>query len=198
MTVPPPRTDHKSPDSADVARVVSVARSARSARAARAGTHPTVVAIDGPAGSGKTSLATLVSERLGASLVHMDDLFPGWDGLAAAPALLAAQVLTPIHRGEPASYRRFDWEQYAFAEAVPVDAGAYLLVEGCGSSVGPARPLTEVRVWLEAPWEERRRRGIDRDGDMFAPHWERWARQEQELYAADDTAAHAHLRLVTG
>lgn len=153
-----------------------------------------VIAIDGPAGSGKSSLAALVAADLDqAPIVHMDDLFPGWDGLAASPALLAAQVLAPLVAGEPAGFRRFDWARDGFAEFVEIPKHDFLVVEGCGSSVGIARQYTDVRVWLEAELAERKRRGIARDGDMFAAHWDRWARQESELYADDATAGHAHL-----
>ena len=37
--------------------------------------QPYVIAIDGRCGSGKTTLATQLSERLGANLIHMDDFF---------------------------------------------------------------------------------------------------------------------------
>ncbi|WP_018155732.1 (d)CMP kinase [Demetria terragena] len=161
-------------------------------------TTVTIVAIDGPAGSGKTTLATVVADRLDqAPLIHMDDLFPGWDGLAAAPALLVAQVLAPIHRGEQPGYRRFDWLADQYAEHVALRGHEYLVVEGCASSVGIARPYATVRVWLDAHRDERMRRGLERDGEMFAPHWERWAAQERAIYAQDQTEQHAHLTFRT-
>jgi Holliday junction resolvasome RuvABC ATP-dependent DNA helicase subunit len=40
-----------------------------------------LVCIDGPAGSGKTTLGTLVAASVGAQLVHGDDLMAGWSGL---------------------------------------------------------------------------------------------------------------------
>ncbi len=40
-----------------------------------------LVCVDGPAGSGKTSLADAVARRTAAQVVHMDDLYGGWDGL---------------------------------------------------------------------------------------------------------------------
>ena len=44
-----------------------------------------VIAVDGPSGAGKTTLAARLSDALhGAPVVHMDDLYPGWDGLADA------------------------------------------------------------------------------------------------------------------
>ena len=40
---------------------------------------PSIIAIDGVAGSGKTTLATKLSEELSnAPVVHMDDLYNGW------------------------------------------------------------------------------------------------------------------------
>src|SRR6476661_4492660 len=43
-----------------------------------------LVAVDGPSGAGKTTLAAEVADALGAPTIHMDDLYPGWDGLAAS------------------------------------------------------------------------------------------------------------------
>ena len=40
-----------------------------------------LVCVDGPAGSGKTTLAEEVASLSGAPVIHMDDLFEGWDGL---------------------------------------------------------------------------------------------------------------------
>lgn len=190
-------SEHTGPDPSHVVAVVDRAHAVLGARPHRTG--PLVVAIDGPAGSGKSSLAEPVAAALGmVAVVHLDDIFPGWDGLAAAPALLAAQVLAPISRGEPASYRRWDWQADHYAEAVPVPASDILVVEGCGCSVGIARPYAEVRVWVEADHDTRMRRGLERDGDTFRPHWERWAAQERALFGADRTAEHATLRLRTG
>ncbi|OLT19069.1 hypothetical protein BJF86_01790 [Serinicoccus sp. CNJ-927] len=159
-----------------------------------------VVAIDGLSGSGKTSLATALARDLRAPLVQMDDLYPGWDGLAASPALLAEQVLEPLSRGERAAYRRWDWyaDRWA-AEPVPVvvEPGGVLVVEGCGSSVGPASEHADVRVWVEAEEGLRRRRGLARDRETFRPHWERWADQEQQVFGADGTRERADLVLDT-
>jgi hypothetical protein len=73
-----------------------------------------------------------------------------------------------------------------------------VVVEGCGSSVGPAGARAAVRVWMEAPRAERLRRGLERDGETYRPHWERWAAQEDRLYAVDGTRAKADLVIRTG
>ena len=46
-----------------------------------------VVAVDGPSGSGKSSLCEGLAAVTGGVVVHLDDAYPGWDGLAATPPL---------------------------------------------------------------------------------------------------------------
>jgi uridine kinase len=156
-----------------------------------------VIAIDGPSGSGKTTLAAALAEALDAPTVHMDDLFPGWDGLAAAPELLTTQILQPLSRGERAAYRRWDWLASAWADVIPVPTTALLVVEGCGASVGPAAAFAAVRIWVEADLDVRMARGIARDGEMFRGHWQRWAAQEVIVFAADRTRERAHIVIDT-
>lgn len=195
---PPPRPFHPTDSTGErlAEEIVELARS----REPRCGTTR-VIAIDGSAGAGKTTLAAAVTTLLRLSpehVVHLDDLYPGWDGLAAAPGLLTDLVLSPIAQGRPGSYRRWDWYAGARAESVTVPVGPWLLVEGCASSVRPAGGYAAAVVWVAAPEDVRLQRGLARDGDIFAPHWRRWAAREDALFAADDTAARADIRAWTG
>ncbi|GAB3069828.1 AAA family ATPase [Intrasporangium mesophilum] len=160
-----------------------------------------VVAIDGPSGSGKTTLALGVSEALGihgsVEVVHMDRVYPGWDGLAVAPSLLADQVLAPISRGRRAAFRMWDWARDEWDGTSTVAPSQFLVVEGCGSSVQPAGQYAAVAVFVEADRPLRMRRGIARDGEAYRPHWERWADQETAVFAADRTRERADLVLDT-
>ena len=179
-------------DPADFARVVHVARLAEP----RAG-DVRVIAIDGPSGSGKTSLANAVSRALDAPTAHMDQIFPGWDGLAAAVELVTTQVLEPLARGQQAAYRTWDWARDQWNGTITLPRSPFLVLEGCGSSVGCAGQYAAVRVWVDAEPAIRKARGLARDGETFAPHWQRWAAQEKALYAADGTAAKADLVIDT-
>ena len=87
-------------DPAAVATVVDLAWAAQP----RCG-DVVVVAIDGRSGAGKTTLAVAVAAALEAPVAHMDEIFPGWEGLSAAVHLVTEQVLRPLARGEPAAYR---------------------------------------------------------------------------------------------
>lgn len=158
----------------------------------------TVVAVDGPAGSGKTTLAARLAALLDdAPVVHMDDLYPGWDGLAAAAVTLTEQVLAPLGAGRAARYRRWDWHASRYAEWVPVPAAPVLIVEGCGSGSTPGAGYLALLLWVEAPHDVRQARGFERDGDGFRPYWERWARQEAALFTVERTRERADLRIDT-
>jgi uridine kinase len=177
--------------------VVPVAEVARRVLAAPPSCGTTrLVCVDGPSGSGKTSLATRLAAALGhPPLVHMDDLYPGWDGLADAVPLLHDRIVAPLAARAPARYRRYDWELGAYAEEHDLGVPPLLVVEGVASGARAVRDFTTLLVWVEAPRAERFRRGIERDGESYRPHWERWARQEAAHFAEDDTRAHADLRV---
>ena len=154
-----------------------------------------LVAVDGPAGSGKTTLAQMLRDLAPrATVVHMDDLFEGWDGLPTVDAQLDS-LLQPLAAGEPGSYRRWDWDTGAWAERVTVEPTGLLVVEGVGSGSLRAADVTTVLVWVEAPYDLRMRRGLDRDGDAFAPYWEQWARDEAVLFEREQTRARADVRV---
>lgn len=169
-----------------------------------------VVAIDGTSGAGKTTLAQGVVAALAAlpgepggdattdvGLVHMDHLYPGWDGLEVAPGLLTTQVLAPIARGEPAAYRIWSWLRNEWKGRRAVAPSRFLVVEGCGSSVMPAGAYAAVRVFMEADRGLRMERGIARDGEAYRPHWQRWADQETPLFESDGTRRRADLVIDT-
>jgi uridine kinase len=153
-----------------------------------------VVAIDGPSGAGKTDFAAALAQRLPtAQILHMDDLYPGWDGLTPAAAILDDQVLAPLSRGEPATYRRWDWERNRYGQSQTLPPTSLLLVEGVGSGARPGWQFKSGLIWLEANRDERFRRGIERDGESYLPHWQRWSASEDAHFEADGTRDRADL-----
>lgn len=161
-------------------------------RPARAGSRR-VLAVEGRSGAGKTTLARAVAARLGAPLIHMDDLYAGWDGLDQGVAALRDWVLAPLAEGRPAVWRRWDWAAGAYAEEHPVPDADWLVVEGVGAGGRALRPYTSGLIWVDSPTVIRRRRALDRDGQTYAPHWARWARHEDAFYAAEEVRENADL-----
>ncbi len=157
-----------------------------------------LLCIDGPAGSGKTTLADGVAAiDPGAVVVHMDDLYDGWDGLPRVEEQLAS-LLEPMSRGEAGSYRRYDWIAGRYAETVSVRPCELVVLEGVGSGAARFAPLVTALAWVEAPPAVRLRRGIDRDGEALRGPWERWQAAEAAWFAGDATRARADLVVDTG
>jgi len=159
-----------------------------------------VVAVDGPSGSGKSTLAGRLAGSLDCPIVHMDDLYPGWDGLADAVPRLLEWVLEPLAAGRYPRYRRYDWTAGEYAEWHEVDVAAedgaaFLVLEGVGCGARAGAGHVSTLIWVEAARDERFRRGILRDGEAYLPHWQRWANQEERHFATEGTRRRADVVL---
>jgi hypothetical protein len=153
-----------------------------------------LVCLDGPAGSGKTTLAEEVASLSGAPVIHMDDLFEGWDGLPHVHDQLDT-LLPPLATGWPGSYRRWDWPGHAWAETVVVPPAPLLVLEGVGSGALAHSHLITVLAWVEVPYDLRMARGLARGGVGVAENWQQWAVDEQEVFARDRTRERADVVL---
>ncbi len=166
------------------------------------GAATTVLALDGPSGSGKTTLADELRAALGeetTALVRMEDLYPGWDGLAAARLRRATEGLPPRLRGEPARNRGLDWAHDRYgADQDVVPAKLVTIVEGVGSGTLAAASSIAALVFLDAPEQVRYQRAMLRDGEGYRPYWERWAAQERAYFAREQPAGRADLRVLPG
>ena len=169
--------------------------------------NPTpIILIDGRAASGKSSLAADLKNALfkeleqAPRLIHMDDLYPGWEGLQLGAFYLNQQVLQPLSNGKTAHWQLWDWQK---AERGRADepgngwrefaGGTPLIVEGCGALSRVSSELAHLRVWIEAPKELRHARWIERDGEKFNDYWHIWAAQEDEFYQQEKSKQLADL-----
>lgn len=154
-----------------------------------------LLCIDGPAGSGKTTLAAEVAEaHPGAVVVHMDDVFEGWDGLADAPRRVRRFIIDPLRRGAPAAFRRYDWYRAALAETITLPATDLLVLEGVAAGDRSYADAITLLVYVTAPLPTRLSRGLDRDGEQMRPQWLRW--QEQEAVYLRDARTEARADVV--
>lgn len=152
--------------------------------------------VDGRSGAGKTTLAALLQARWPGEVdvIAMDDVYPGWDGLAAASRTLEERILRPRAAGQMGEWELWDWERGVADGARRVPPGRALIVEGMGAVTRMTASFADVTVWLDGPVELRRARALGReDGASYEPHWERWAAQERAHVAAHDPRSLADL-----
>jgi cytidylate kinase len=143
-----------------------------------------ILLVDGRSGSGKTEFATALAGATGAQLVRLDALYPGWGGLEAGSRAVERLLVD-------GRWQRWDWATSTPAEWHEVDLASNLIVEGCGAISRTSLALADHAIWVELDEPTRKRRALDRDGDMYAPHWEEWASQEASYTAREHPAQHA-------
>lgn len=190
VTDEPGRTEaERHPELADL---IAAAREAITDRGGAAG--PILIGIDGRSGSGKTASAAALATALRrtvqvppaapeVTVIPLEAMYRGWDGLAAGLAPLCAELIGPLLTGRTGGYNSWDWHAGRAGPRVTVAPAPVLILEGVGAlSLGCADRFA-VRAWIEAPEPLRKRRALDRDGSTYAPHWDRWAAQEDALFA---------------
>lgn len=146
-----------------------------------------ITIVDGRSGAGKTAFADVLAAETGARVIHMDDLYAGWHGLATGSRLLERAILAPLSAGRPAVWRRWDWSVGDWGEEDSATPGEPLVVEGCGALTLESREHAAHAIWLEAPEAVRRGRALERDGDDS--WWMLWREQEDAHVAANDPAS---------
>ena len=161
-----------------------------------------IVLIDGKSNSGKSTFAKSLQEELfkqGESLpriIHMDDLYPGWEGLALGSDYLNRFILEPLTKKITASWQMWDWAESKRGAWVEFSGGTPLIIEGCGALSERASAVAFLRIWLQADEEVRQSRWLEREGNL--ERFEMWAAQELDFYAREKSASLADFVIATG
>lgn len=155
----------------------------------------TTLAIDGPCGSGKTTLAALLAQLFDCPVFHADDFFlrpeqrtperfaqPGGN---LDRERLREEVLLPLHEGKPVCYCRFDCHSMTLQPPVTVAPAMLSIVEGSYCLHPELSPLHDVSVCLSVSPELQRARILARNGrEMAQRFFDRWIPLEQAYFDA--------------
>jgi uridine kinase len=161
------------------------------------GNQTPIVLIDGRAGSGKSTFAEALQQQLfrdGESaprVIHMDNIFEGWDGLALGSDYMVRFILQPLARQETASWQDWSWVKNQRSSWREFSGGTPLIVEGCGSLTERSKEHADLSIWLEASEETRRERWIQRERHL--EKFDFWAAQELDFYAREKSQSLADL-----
>ena len=165
---------------------------------------PSVVAIDGGSGAGKSTISEAVARELGAALVCLDDFLEIRISdedrkLQSVPDRLQGvfdwervrqDAILPLKAASVAKWRAFDFKKgvdeegyYSlksdFTEASP----APLVILAGSYSASPALvDLIDYSILLDVPKSERHRRTFERDELAFISEWHKVWDEVEEYY----------------
>jgi uridine kinase len=152
-----------------------------------------IIAVDGPGGAGKSTLARLLAAELGAVVVRTDD-FASWDNPVDWWPDLIERVLEPLSVGRLARFQPTSWGGEERSPVVVAPAELVVL-EGVTASREAFRPYLAYAIWIETPRALRLARGLERDGEGARADWERWMAAEDRYVEREQPAEHADLVL---
>ncbi len=121
-----------------------------------------LILIDGAAGSGKTTLATKLSDLLHADLVHTDDVSWCADPVHWDDEMLAG-IINPWLDGKRIAYRPTGWIKENRPGFINVDPDRALIIEGMGACRRTMRAAASYSIWVDTEPEIARNRVVQRD-----------------------------------
>ena len=156
--------------------------------------HTTVVAIDGRAGAGKSTLAGRTAALTGATVIHTDDLFDNWGGFEDAIDRLSQEILPKLAKGEAAPVHTWDWVSQEWRPPTQLEPVDLLIVEGCGAASTRLSDYIALAIWVEVDTPTRQARAALRpDWSEMRSHWDEWAAQEDRHAEASRLPGRADL-----
>jgi uridine kinase len=162
-----------------------------------------VVALDGGAASGKTTLADLLAKRYGGEIVHMDDFFLRPEQRTPERFAEAGgnfdrerfleEVIPFIGKKETFSYRIFDCSKMCLFGNAEISDSALVIVEGSYSHHPAFADVFDLRVFLRVDENERKQRIITRNGERSEMFFSRWIPMENLYFETFSIAEKADI-----
>lgn len=161
-----------------------------------------ILAIDGRAGAGKTTLANNLYLALSAtspiSLIHMDEIYEGWDcALGESLTERLSSLLEDLSRRLPHQLPIYDWNAMAFNSHRTITPTRILILEGVGSAQRVVRDFATAIFWLDIDSETGLTRVLERDGKISKPFMKQWQADEDEHHCLEKTRGSADFILST-
>lgn len=166
------------------------------------GVDQPIIAIDGPAGAGKTTLASTISlalsPQMSTTVIHMDELYPGWKGALGQELTETLTWLTSCHKAKkPLLYSSFNWETAEFADPKSHPSTHLLILEGVASAQIAIEESLATSIWLDLDPLIGYERVIKRDGEKISREMTQWLVIQEQHFAADRTKERCEFLLST-
>ncbi len=165
-----------------------------------------VIAIDGRAASGKTTLAGYLQSVLDADVVHMDDFFVPFElrseerfkkpGENIHHERFAEEVLPFLAKREPFSYRIFDCKKMDYTGRRELGSKPFRIVEGAYSCHPVFGTYADITVFSDVSPDVQSERIRNRNGEeMLKVFLEKWIPMEEEYFSHYRISDRADIRM---
>ncbi len=152
-----------------------------------------IIAIEGGAASGKTTLSGILAEVYDCNVFHMDDFFLRPEqrtperfaeiGGNVDRERFLEEVLEPLKRGDAVCYRPFDCGKWALGEPITVEPKKLTVIEGVYSMHPDLADCYDYSVYLDISPEYQRERIQERNSPAFAKRFfEEWIPLENRYF----------------
>lgn len=154
-----------------------------------------VIAIDGRAASGKSTMAEQLGRILGADIIHMDDFFlprqlrtkerlsmPGGN---VHYERFSEEVLPYLAKPEPFAYRRFSCKLMDYDGSCRISSVPFRIAEGSYSCHPVFGCYADLTIFSDIGPDEQLKRIQKRDGAALAEHFKTtWIPMEEQYFHA--------------
>ena len=166
------------------------------------GSERPIIAIDGPAGAGKTTLASNIHLALypnySSTIIHMDDLYNGWDIALSSELTDVLSYIAQAHsQCQPISLSKFNWADSTFSPAEAIDDAQLIILEGVGSGQSAIREYLSALIWIEIDESKGLSRVLERDGEGIRNQMQKWLMTQEQHFALEKTENAADFVLTT-
>jgi uridine kinase len=162
----------------------------------------TLLAIDGPAGAGKTTFAAQLEAELSLNasvrVIHMDDLYNGWDNaLSNALSEILDRISTAHLAGREFVIKKFNWHTMQFDAEEKITPTDFLIIEGVGAAQQIVRETGATTYWLDIEPQIGLQRVLDRDGAHIEAQMRKWQVDQDKHFARDETRENCEFKLTS-
>lgn len=161
-----------------------------------------IIAIDGRAGAGKTTLANelalALSLKRDVTVIHLDEIYAGWE-LALTETLTKSlsYIVSALAAERTATVPIFDWHFQEFDSEREISPCDLVIIEGVGSAQQIVREVATAAIWIEIDAQTGLERVLNRDGLAIESQMKLWQIREDEHFRTDETRENADFILST-
>jgi uridine kinase len=163
---------------------------------------PHLIAIDGPAGGGKSTLAKdlylFFSTTREINLLGLDDIYDGWTNALGEKLTNDLETIASAHaQKKSTSMQIYDWALSRYGDLRTLEPKEILIIEGVGSAQEVIREHKAITIWMDIDPQLGVQRVLNRDGHHIAEEMKAWQELQGQHFADSGARDNADFIITT-